>query len=232
MKFVGIAVVLVVALSSGQALADPGEAGQLAVAAERLTGFTYTTSSSEDDYGKRTTTVSNFHLLSNPLSGFATAYSVPRVGVDYFVAPGVSLGGSLSYARIGVGYKEEPTGGPSTDYDSTLNLWSVSPRVGYAHMFSSGVGIWPRAGVTYIRTSTSYNEDDSESSGSALALTVEAPLLLAPAPNVAITLGPTIDFGLSTSSEEKDENGMVIDSNGTDNPPHEFGVQAGLTVFF
>lgn len=219
-------------LFSSQAFADPGEKGQLALGAERLTGFTHSRHSSDSDFGKQTTTYNNLTLLANPMSGFLTAYSIPRVAFDYFPTDGFSLGGAISYTRVGINSELESTTGETTDGGSTLSLFVLSPRLGYAHMFSDSVGIWPRAGITYIKTGTSDNEDESESTGSALALSVEAPLLFTPLDNVAITLGPTIDYGLSESDESTDSEGNTVDDDDDDDPTHEFGVQAGITVFF
>jgi hypothetical protein len=216
-------------LVSANAWAQPREQGELAVSAERLMGFSRSSETSEGDYGKSTSTSTNISLLSAPLSGFFSAYSVPRIGFDYFVAEGVSIGGSFSYAHVGFTSEDEPTDGPSSESDSSFDMVMLVPRVGYAYMFSDHVGIWPRAGVTYMRAWTEFNDDDS-STGSTLALSVEAPFLFAPTDNIAITFGPTLDYGLTDSSESTVDGLTTEDDD--DEPPTEFGVQAGLTVFF
>lgn len=214
---------------SSQALAEPGEKGQLAVGAERLMGFTHTTQTEENEFGKQTRSINNLSLLGSPLSGFTTAYSAPRIAFDYFPTDGFSVGGSISYSHVGFNYETEPTTGESSDDSSTYSTFALSPRIGYAHMFSDSVGIWPRGGVTYIRISTEY--DDGDSNSSMLALSVEAPFLFTPVDNVAITFGPTLDYGLSMSGESTDSDGETTEDD-DDNPPHEFGAQAGITVFF
>lgn len=229
MKHVGLGFLAASVLISGPAFADPGEEGQLALGAERLMGFSHSRHSSEDDFGKRSSTYNNLTLLANPMAGFITAYSIPRVAFDYFPTQGFSVGGAISYTRVGVSSEVEPTMGESTDSSSTLSLFMFSPRVGYAAMFNDSVGIWPRAGITYLKTSTSDDDDGSESQASALALSIEAPLLFTPVENVAITLGPTIDYGLSASGEDTDSEGNTTEDD--DNPAHEFGVQAGIVVF-
>jgi len=229
MKHLGLGLVAASVLVSGSALADPGEQGQFALGAERLMGFSHSRHSSEDDFGKQTTTYNNLTLLANPMAGIFTAYSIPRVGFDYFPTQGFSVGGAISYTRVGISSELEPSTGESTDSGGTLSLFMISPRVGYAAMFNESVGIWPRAGITYLSTSTSDDDDSSESEGSALALSVEAPLLFMPVDNVAITFGPTIDYGLSTSGESTDSEGNTTEDD--DNPSHEFGVQGGIVVF-
>jgi hypothetical protein len=107
MKYRLMAVVGILAANSAHAAAAPGEAGQLALSAERLTGFTHTTQTNEDDTGKTTTSYNNFHFLGHPL-GLFSFYNTPRIGLDYFVTDGVSLGGHLTYARVGYSFENEP----------------------------------------------------------------------------------------------------------------------------
>ncbi|HEY6727046.1 MAG TPA: hypothetical protein VI197_23595 [Polyangiaceae bacterium] len=229
MKHLGLGFLAASVLVSGPALADPGEAGQLALGAERLMGFSHSRHSSESEFGEQSSTYNNLTLLANPMAGFVTAYSVPRVALDYFPTQGVSIGGAISYTRVGISSKLEPNMGESTESSGTLSMFIFSPRVGYAAMFSESVGIWPRAGITYLKSSTSDDDDESKSEGSAVALSIEAPLLFMPVDNVAITLGPTIDYGLSASGEDTDSEGNTTEDD--DNPAHEFGVQGGIVVF-
>lgn len=231
MKHLGLGLLAASVLVSSQAFADPGDKGQLAVGAERLMGFTHSRHSSENDAGKQTTTYNNLTLLANPMSGLLTTYSIPRIAFDYFPTDGLSLGGAISYTRVGIDSKFEPAAGNTSEGGGTFSVFIVAPRIGYAHMFDDSIGIWPRAGITYVSTSTEDDDDDSGSEGSVMALSVEAPLLFAPAENVAITLGPTIDYGLSTSSESTDAEGNTTEDD-DDNPSHEFGIQAGIVVFF
>ena len=231
MKALTVGLATVVILATGEAFADIGEQGQLAVGAERLTGFTHSSESSESDAGKTSTTYNTFSLLGMPLAGFVTSYSIPRIGVDYFATDGLSVGGSLMFMRVGFSTEYEPAMGPSMESGSSTNVWLFSPRVGYAYMFTDSIGIWPRGGLTYLRTSSSDDDDDSGSTTSAWALSIEAPFLFAAAENIAFTAGPTIDLGLSYSGENTDADGNTVEDEDT-NPPHEFGLQAGITVFF
>lgn len=89
-------------------------------------------------------------------------------------------------------------------------------------MFNESDGIWPRAGITYLRIASSDDDDESESTGSALGLSIEASLLFTPVANGAITFGPTVDYRLSTSSESTDSEGSTTEDE-DDNPSHEFG---------
>lgn len=231
MKHLGLGLLAASVLISAPALAEPGEQGQLAVGAERLMGFSHSRDSSESEFAKSSTTINNVTLLASPMSGFLTAYSVPRVAFDYFPTQGFSVGGAISYTRAAIGSKFEPNEGQSTESDGTFSLFVISPRVGYAAMFNESVGIWPRAGITYLSSSTEDDDGNSGTNGSAVALSIEAPLLFMPVDNVAISLGPTIDYGLSSSRESTDDEGNTTEDDDT-NPSHEFGVQGGIVVFF
>ena len=82
-------------------------------------------------------------------------------------------------------------------------------------MFSSSAGIWPRAGLTHVRFNGALFIDAHYT-----AITLEAPLVLSPAPRVAFTIGPTLDIG--------------VEGNAAHSAPTratELGLQAGLTVY-
>lgn len=227
MRKLSVGLVAVCMSISGQAFADIGEQGQLAVGAERMMGYTYGTQSSEPDGGTTTDKTSTFSLL-----GFMyNNYSFPRFAIDYFVTDGLSLGGSLVYANIGNTTEFEPDDGPSDESGSSTSIFVLAPRVGYVYMFTDGIGIWPRGGITYASQSFDDDDSDAESSQSNVALTIEAPFLFAPTDNIAFTAGPTIDYGLSYSGESTNSDGDTTKDEDT-NPAHEFGLQAGLTVFF
>jgi hypothetical protein len=150
-----------------------GDAGQFALSGERLFGYTY----SHQKIGNGTGTGNSFTLLSSPFGSGAGGYSWPRIGLDYFVARGISLGGSVSFFRTSSG-------------SSSNTGFEVAPRIGYELPLGPALGFWPRAGVTYIhRTLISY-----------LGLTVEAPLALTLSQHLVITFGPTLDLGLSGSA--------------------------------
>jgi hypothetical protein len=146
-----------------------GDSGQFVLSAENLFGFTYYRPSG----GTSSTT---FSLFSNGFAGVGVnAYDWPRVAFDYFVIKGISLGGAVSASRTTTG-------------DNSFNAIQVAPRVGYATMIGPWLGVWPRAGVTYLY---------SASNEKFLALTVDALAVIMLAPHLAITFGPTVDVGLS-----------------------------------
>src|SRR5690606_35816658 len=76
-----------------------GDAGQVALSAERMfgVGFAWNTVDVDDE----DFTASNFNVsvLSNPVPNLTSTYSFPRVGVDYFIADGLSIGAALGFAH-------------------------------------------------------------------------------------------------------------------------------------
>jgi hypothetical protein len=71
-----------------------------------------------------------------------------------------------------------------------------------------------------------------ESSGNLLAFTLEVPVVISPSPNAAITVGPTLDLGLSGGTESKRTAAGVTVTTKTNNKGTDIGLQAGLTVAF
>jgi hypothetical protein len=146
-----------------------GDGGQFVLSAENLFGFTY-------DHPSGGTSATTFSLFSNGFAGVAVnPYDWPRVAFDYFVTKGISLGGAVSLSRTTFG-------------DNSVNAFQIAPRVGYATMVGPWLGVWPRVGVTYLY---------SASNEKFLALTVDALAAILVAPHLAITLGPTLDVGLT-----------------------------------
>jgi hypothetical protein len=211
-----------------------GSEGQFAVSGERLFGVTWSTQSSEEGDVKSTQSYTNISLLANPYGPFVSAYSFPRVGADFFVIDGLSVGAALglftvsSSSKVEAGDQEQEEDGPS------LSGFLLAPRIGYAAMFNETVGIWPRGGITYVNASSESSDGDSETTSSSLALTIEAPLVIAPVPHVALTIGPTLDFGLSGSTERTttDPTTGEESTDEEDVDSTDIGLQAGITVWF
>jgi len=146
-----------------------GDSGQLVLSAENMFGFNYDHPSNG---GASSTT---FTLFANPFGVGTTTYQWPRLAFDAFLTKGISAGGAISFSR-------------TTVASNGTNAFQVAPRVGYAMMVAPALGVWGRAGVTYIY---------SDSNNNFLALTIDALAAIVASPHLAITLGPTLDLGLS-----------------------------------
>src|SRR5688572_21507985 len=129
------------ALATSEASAQErfGRQGQFALAAERLTGVVAASERSEVGDTDVTTNITSVYLLANPFNGVITNYSFPRIGFDYLVTNGFTLGASLGYFTYSGSVDVE---GDETDLDGASGFL-VAPRLGYAAMFSDTVGIWP-----------------------------------------------------------------------------------------
>jgi len=228
----GLLLSLVLAQSvRAQAQEEPADAvfgvkGHLVIGGERMFGYGHTRQDETSDGSTRTTTLNTVSFLgaalsTSSLSSSLSAYTFPRVGVDAFVAPSISLGGSVTYFRV-----SSSAGG----IDETQSGVLVAPRAGFAVRLAPAIWLWPRAGITYVHVWTDFGGSIQPSSGSAslFAATVEVPVVLALAPHALALIGPTVDVGLSGSSK-------VTDGGSTFNydlKETDIGLQASFMFYF
>ncbi len=216
-----------------------GRSGTFVIGAERLMGFSQTTTKIKVDDPAVAREVdssqTSFYFLgSNPgasdLGGTppsqGSPFVAPRIGFDYFVVDNVSVGGSVTYISDSSS-GDQTQGNQQTDLaDIKSNVFSVSPRAGYALMFSETFGLWPRGGITYVSHKLEVN--DTEISGTLLALSLEGNLVITPVPHAGFLIGPTLDFPFLGSGEAK------AGQNTTDLDTFKvttFGLQAGLFIW-
>ncbi|MGC4089872.1 MAG: hypothetical protein QM756_18695 [Polyangiaceae bacterium] len=206
---------------------DTPRAGTFALGVERLFGFVHTSESSDRENVQQTNSNTTVSLLGSGLSRTSVVYSFPRLAFDYFPIDHLSVGGSIAYFHVS-GSQTLEAGGVSQETDQgTTSGFIFAPRAGYAFMFSGMLGLWPRAGLTYLTASTS-GAADVGWSGNRFAFTLEAPLVIAPVPHVAFLVGPTLDLGVTGSSEVRIGNTTTsVDTTAT-----EFGVQAAISTYF
>jgi hypothetical protein len=146
-----------------------GDSGQFVLSAENLFGFTY-------DHPSTGGSATTFSLFSNGFAGVGVnPYDWPRVAFDYVLTKGISAGGAIALSRTTAG-------------NNSTNAFQIAPRIGYATMVGPWLGVWPRAGVTYLY---------SASNEKFLAFTVDALAVITVAPHFAITFGPSLDLGLT-----------------------------------
>ncbi len=221
-------VIVSVCLGSGAAAAQEfGAPGQVVLGAERLTGV-------YSDHLKSTTTLTD--IDGNPtgtevetstdstsisLLGVPTVIgdspmnlpsSTPRLALDVFVAPGLSIGGSFVYMRrTGSQDRKYTPSTAGTNRNEDLPTGSTllfSPRIGYAALVTPGFAIWPRAGITY----TNYRMTEEETDSDGIQTTYKASLdfttasleVMAAAiavPHFAFLFGPFLDLPLGGSTK-------------------------------
>ena len=206
-------------------------ANQFALSAERVFGFVYTSNTEEPSADTSvTTSFTAVNLLTNPLGGFLPGYTVARIGFDFFVIDGLSIGAALGYFTASTSIEAESMGITDETDGPTFSGFIVAPRIGYAYMFNPTVGIWPRGGITYAHRNVSDPDTPDESSQNRLAVTLELPLVISPVPHVGFLLGPTFDIGVSGSDNE--DNTAPLPDTEVDAKTTDIGVQAGVLVYF
>jgi hypothetical protein len=152
-----------------------GDAGQFVLSAEQLFGYSYSHSSATGAHATNT-----FSLLADPLGASGAAYMWPRLGFDYFVLRGISLGAAASFTRTTTG-------------NTNNTVFELAPRVGYDAAIGPWLSVWPRLGFTYIHgTFQQYS-----------AISLEVPLVIAVAQHVAVLVTPTLDLGIAGSHSTK-----------------------------
>jgi len=199
----------------------PVEKGTFVLGAERLTGIFHSDVKVDPDYSDGTTTIALFGMGTTGLLGGGVGIGtmqLPRIGFDGFVIDGLSIGGSF------VVFNAADDNGSETDF-------LLAPRVGYAYMFSSVIGIWPRGGLSYWHASYSPNRgrDFADGSAHAFAFDVDCPLLIFPAKAFAITVGPLLDVSFGGKWSRQTGNGTEISN---DLSVTQFGLSAGIAGFF
>jgi hypothetical protein len=183
--------------SSSSGPAAFGDGGQFVLSVERLFGYNW----DHESLGNATITSNTYSLLGNPLGVGSYPYDWPRLGFDYFLTKSISAGAALAFGR-------------STAGSNSFNAFQVAPRLGYGMMVGPWLGVWPRAGVTYVSlTNQSY-----------LGLTIDLAAVIVVAQHLAITLAPVANIALSGTSKP---NGVSTSDKLT-----TLGVEFGLAIPF
>ena len=241
-RVVSLGVLLAGSLLSASAAAEQfADNGTFALGVDRIFGYVSYTSGydSTDTTGAKIShedTISNFSLLGRAANlgvdnvGIA---QIPRISFDAVLGPGVTLGGSAMYDHYSLSNKNAGQEDPDK---LTVGVWLVSPRIGFAKMFTPQIGIWPRAGITYVHqstdnpstnTATGVTTDYTDSVGE-LYYTMDVNLIITPVAHLGFTVGPTFDYLLSHS-----ESHTPPDTTPNSNyKAHALGLQAGIFAWF
>lgn len=237
MKLRNSMLVLATTLGTSALLANPaaaqevdniGNAGQFVIGAERITGVFFDKVKTEPEGGgEYTDSTTSIAVLGN--AGADSPSSAARLGFDYLVTDGLSVGGS--FVIFSQSSEREPEEGDSTDGPSLTSIY-LNPRVGYAYAIDDTFAIWPRAGIAF--TSFSGNEaevggeEGAELSGNSFQLTLEGNVVISPFEHFAIIGGPFLDLGLSGSAESE-QNGRTAEA---DQKYTSFGLALGIAGYF
>jgi len=238
-----------VAGSATAAAPNPKNLGNpltLAISAERLMGVSRESAKAEvSEYGYTSSaTIKQTHVallgmapsagLNEGLPPFGLS---PRLGFDFFPVRGFSLGAAATVG-FSSGEAEVEYGGYSASDDTPkVTSFELNPRLGYAAAFNDIVAIWPRVGLTYMSSTSKYDDTyygytvKSKTTISATALTLEALLALSPVDHFAILVGPFADVGLGGKVKDEESGaGYTVDAE-SDLTITSFGLTLGITGF-
>jgi hypothetical protein len=228
-----VAASVLVASTAGFAASGPMPQGTFAIGAERITGVFHGTFKNDPFPGQNPpgdeADITGIELFGSGafvggggngrFGGTLTGgdsrnmFVIPRIGFDYFIIDGLSLGGSLTVLSFGY---SDPNARPP-DGRGSVTDFLFAPRVGYAYMFGDVVGIWPRGGLAYTHGSNDPDAGGGDSSHY-FAFDIDVPLIIAPVKNFAFTVGPVFDITLGGS-----QTGRL--------PPPEYTRDASLVLF-
>jgi len=168
------------------------------------------------------------------LSIFVVTRIVPRLGFDLFPLEKLSVGASVAVWRNASELWEE---GEKVDDVSPVE-WGVvaGPRLGYALGLGGRVALWPRVGVSFLRSRLSdygegyYPDNDGSTTRYTFrttAVTLEGLVAWSPAPHMAIFFGPFADLGTSGKGIITVSNSNDVDDD-TTIAMKTFGITIGL----
>lgn len=161
-----------------------GTRQNLVFSAERLFGFQLSKETIEVN-GRDITTDQT--VIGIGWSAPASAFMVPRLGIDYFISSAFTLGGNVGFASRSI-------------EDATATAFLLGLRVGYAVRLGHSVSIWPRGGFSY----SSINYDNNGSDEYTFALTFDVPFSFALTEGFAFTIGPCVDIGFIAERGDRD----------------------------
>lgn len=143
--------------------------GKMAIAAERLSGLSLSFPQAGNVYFST-------HLITAHRPAY---FQDPRIGFDYFVIDGLSLGGTA-----GLGYRG----------DQSAASFSILPRVGYRFGISSSIDFWPRLGIGI------YGDIFDGGSFTTGVIALDAPFVWQMIPALGLEFGPALDVGLASGA--------------------------------
>jgi hypothetical protein len=147
-----------------------GEGPSIALSGERLTTFSHTSIHGDVDEDHSSVSLFARHAEEMP-------FQLPRLAVDGFLMPSLTLGGSLSFGS----YSLDP---------GDVDVFTLQPRVGYVVPLGSIADFWLKGGLSY------YSMDYGATDESGLGLSGAFDFVINLTRSFGISVGPSIDFGL------------------------------------
>ena len=123
--------------------------------------------------------------------------------LDYFVAPNVSLGGTLGFANGSSG-----SGATSSDVTSI----TVGARAGFNLALTNMLSLWPRLGLSYNHFSSTVGGSSTSSTAYDVILAIQAPLLWHPTSHFFIGAGPMLLTEVAVSDNSPKTTQLGVDA--------------------
>lgn len=163
----------------------------MSIALERVGGVGYAKASADKDD-------SSLSLVALGVGGVTpNPFAVPRLGVDFILGSGLTLGGAVGFTHISA---SSGTKSKSEDLGSVF-LYTLTPRLGYRIPLSEKIDLTPRAGLTFAGASFSPADNDSgKSSIFAVAIGADAPLAFRLTDSFNILAGAGIDYTVAATA--------------------------------
>jgi len=188
----------------------PANAGDLSdghtlfISAERMGGIERQSTT----LGTRSTSVTNVFLFGNV--AVTSPFDIPRLGIDYAVAPHVSLGGNAMLLHV-----SREQGNPDT------TIYILGARLGGIVDLAPSVAFWGRGGLTYYTGSLDGGTLTTPVTTSSLGLNLEAMLIFKLIDHFGISASAIADIPL-TGSEQ------VPNIGSQESKVTDYGVAMGL----
>jgi hypothetical protein len=250
-----IGALLVASPASAQEAKQFGDQGEFIFGADRLFSlFAYTQNQFTVSNTNNTATVTGTSMSifgglnsvavgSNAvggglIAGNPTFYNVPRLGFDYTIIQGLTLGGEV-IAFFTLGGNTSVNNAPNQPNPGG-NAFGVAPRVGYIFPLSDVIAIWPRGGVSYYDANYSaqnvtFNRCNNTANANVFGLDIDPVLTIAPVNHFAFMVGPTLDWGFaggaSTSTPQVPDCSRTTQQSFSYNAIN-FALNAGLLGWF
>lgn len=226
-----------------------GDQGQFIFGADRLFGlFSFTQNQVTPNNTNATTTVTGTDMsffggfntlgVNGALAGNPTIYNVPRLGFDYTIIKGLTLGGEV-VAWFTLGGSTQQGNGPSNPNPGG-SVFGFAPRVGYIFALNDTFAIWPRGGLSYYDANFSahdvqFNVCNDTANANLFGLDIDPVFTISPAQHFAFMAGPTLDWGFTGGySTSTPSNGNCSTTRNTSESYQaiNFALNAGLLGWF
>jgi hypothetical protein len=139
-----------------------------------------------------------------PSSSF---FNVPRVGLDYVIAPNITIGGDVVvFFTLGGGRSTQSefangTGMTSQQENRSLTVFGVAPRGGYIMKLSDLFSVWFRGGPSFytgtMKTGSPQTGTTQSDTQQQFAIDLEPQFVFTPIPHIGFTAALDVDLAPS-----------------------------------